>query len=277
MRFLYKGSTVAATTLTAKEMLLQARGGYTTARTYNRTHVFRLEQHLQRLVESSENLGCPKTFLAEIPARAREAMRLVAERIDVESRLTVLCTWQSELDIMCVGEPLPTPPNGQISAVLRNSPRENASCKDTKYVADRALLEDNLGDCHETLLSEGDDVLEGSQTNFFALYPGNVLRTAPLGRILSGTVRAAFLAQCVAAGIKVEETAPSIKEMDSWTAAFISSTSRLLLPLSEIIVCPDPTRPPRNTDKAWRSPRDKVEATLQQLVSDAVEKESSPL
>lgn len=265
------------TTLTAKEMILQARGSYTVARTFKRTNVFRLDQHLERLVESSESLGCPKAFLAEIPTRAREAMRRVAEKFRGESKLTVVCTWPDRLECMCLGELLPETPREQISAVIRESPRENALIKDTKYVAYRALLEKNLGDCHETLLSEGDEVLEGSQSNFFALYPGNVLRTAPLGRVLSGTVRATFLEECAKVGIKVEETAPRIKEMDTWRAAFISSTSRLLLPINNIILCTDPTRPPKDTDKAWHSPRDKVEASLQELVFDALEKESSPL
>ena len=49
-----------------------------------------------------------------------------------------------------------------------------------------------------------------------------------------GTVRAAALDVCAREGVPVERRAPKATDMAAWEGAFISSTSRLLLPVDEI-------------------------------------------
>eukprot|EP00397_Hematodinium_sp_SG-2012_P032775 GEMP01034930.1.p3 GENE.GEMP01034930.1~~GEMP01034930.1.p3 ORF type:complete len:143 (+),score=26.79 GEMP01034930.1:1046-1474(+) len=135
------------------------------------------------------------------------------------------------------------------------------------------------GHCHDTLLSDGDEVLEGTFCNFFALYPGNVLRTAPVGKVLGGTVRAVVLACCRRAGFSVDERAPSIKDMHLWEAAMVSSTSLLLVPVDEILIPTSITTPvePDNISERWQSSHCEMEARLCDLIIDAIAEESSPL
>lgn len=82
------------------------------------------------------------------------------------------------------------------------------------------------------LLDEEGRVLEGTQTNFFAIV-GGVVYTAGDG-VLEGSIRKMVLEECAQAGIPLVLTPPNATEMDRWEEAFISSTSRLVLPIDEV-------------------------------------------
>lgn len=75
-------------------------------------------------------------------------------------------------------------------------------------------------------------VLEGTQTNFYAVLGGSLV-TAERG-ILKGTVRAVVLDVCRTHNIPVRLEAPNMSSIHEWEGAFISSTSRLLIPVGEI-------------------------------------------
>jgi len=91
-------------------------------------------------------------------------------------------------------------------------------------------------------------VLEGTQTNFFAVRGGTLL-TAGDGLVLGGTVRRLVLEVCAREGVPVAHEAPSLSALRpdgaaasaaggpagaDWDAAFLTSTSRLVLPIDEI-------------------------------------------
>jgi branched-subunit amino acid aminotransferase/4-amino-4-deoxychorismate lyase len=88
------------------------------------------------------------------------------------------------------------------------------------------------------LLDPAGQVLEGSQTNFFAVERGPVLVTAKDG-VLLGTVRASVLEACAALGIAVRLQAPGVGDVHEWQECFISSTSRLVMGVDEIRPCPE--------------------------------------
>ena len=71
-------------------------------------------------------------------------------------------------------------------------------------------------------------------SNFFAVIDGK-LCTAGDG-ILMGTVRDLIIKQCQAHGVEVVLQPPNIKDMGTWEGCLISSTSRLALPVDELIV-----------------------------------------
>jgi branched-subunit amino acid aminotransferase/4-amino-4-deoxychorismate lyase len=138
------------------------------------------------------------------------------------------------------------------------APRSNAAAKDSAWVAARSALEAaKPRDCEEVLLVEGGGgggggggaVLEGTQTNFFAVVRGGVLRTAGEDRVLAGTVRRLVLEVCAREGVPVVLEAPPLAglradgepgggkeeaEAEAWEACFLTSTSRLVLPVDEI-------------------------------------------
>ena len=119
--------------------------------------------------------------------------------------------------------------------------RSNPLFKDTAWIDERRSLEQLMqGPCggaaaaEEVLLVDASGgVLEGTQTNFFALDAAGCVVTAGDG-VLEGTVRRLVLEVCEAEGIPLELRAPRLCEHASWEGAFIGSTSRLVMPIDAI-------------------------------------------
>ena len=144
----------------------------------------------------------------------------------MEVRTTALAVWEGgALDLYCHAEQLPPPPAQPVAVEVRGSPRSAAAAKvrtlcghhkrparasaparhssrqcmpspdvhtcaqDSAWVTERKGLEELRGaDVDEVILcGDGGELLEGSQTNFYALQDG-ALWTASDG-VLAGTVR----------------------------------------------------------------------------------------
>lgn len=123
-----------------------------------------------------------------------------------------------------------------IRVQVRGAPRHNARAKDSEWVRQRTSLESSKpADVEEILLCDvaSGSVLEGTQTNAYAVINGTVY-TADDG-ILAGTVRRLVLEVCQRERIPVVLEPPSIHGIKKeWDGCFITSTSRLVLPVDEI-------------------------------------------
>jgi D-alanine transaminase len=88
----------------------------------------------------------------------------------------------------------------------------------------------------EAILVEDDGfITEGSATNFFIIDKSGSLRTHPLNqRILGGITRIGVLKVAREAGIKILETAFTKEELLSAKEAFITSTTKHILPVTNI-------------------------------------------
>lgn len=132
--------------------------------------------------------------------------------------------------------PLPPRRTPPIKVLVRGSPRHNAAAKDSAWVTDRLTLEAaQPADVEELLLSNESGILEGTQTNFFAVVGGRV-QTAEAG-VLAGTVRTFVFQACAQLGIPVDVAVPpkvSDAVSGAWQGAFLSSTSRLVLPIDAV-------------------------------------------
>jgi len=80
-------------------------------------------------------------------------------------------------------------------------------------------------------------VLEGLSSNFFSVLDG-VIYTAGAG-VLLGSVRNVVISVCQQHGIPLKLEAPRIADRCRWQGAFITSTSRLVLPVHELILPPE--------------------------------------
>ena len=135
-----------------------------------------------------------------------------------------------------------------IACLIHGAPRENAEAKDSEWVGARQGLEElkelpgpgGALAVEEVLLIESDTgaVLEGTQTNFYAVKDGAV-HTADAG-VLKGTVRALVLEVCEAEGIPVVLEPPNVSDLPRWEGAFLTSTSRLVLPIDAVATAADP-------------------------------------
>jgi thiol oxidase len=77
-------------------------------------------------------------------------------------------------------------------------------------------------------------LVEGTQTNFYAVIDG-ALHTAGTG-VLEGTVRKLALEVLRREGVPVVLAPPDVATIGQWQGAFISSTSRLMLPVDEVVL-----------------------------------------
>ncbi len=255
---------------TAEDFLLMGkRGAYTTARSVDGSAVFEFEAHVERLIKSvrlmmeagsgegsgegkgeegeclrkhSDLLSCealrPK-LMDSIGKGMRQFKEENSELASArEMKITLLVTWDREsFDISTLIVPLGERPQQPVKVQVGGKPRRNALAKDSEWTRQRRALElAKPADCNEVILcDEGGRLFEGLQTNFYAVVDGRV-QTAGEG-ILEGTVRKMLLDACEkgALDVPLDLQPPSVREMDKWQGAFISSTSRLLLPISEII------------------------------------------
>eukprot|EP01098_Paradermamoeba_levis_P013725 TRINITY_DN631_c0_g1_i1.p1 TRINITY_DN631_c0_g1~~TRINITY_DN631_c0_g1_i1.p1 ORF type:complete len:208 (-),score=77.36 TRINITY_DN631_c0_g1_i1:726-1349(-) len=83
----------------------------------------------------------------------------------------------------------------------------------------------------------GDDndenqIYEGLSSNFFCVKNGKIF-TAPPGSVLTGTIQKMVIEVARRKEIEVIYSCPNVKEIDQWEGAFITSTSRELLPIDE--------------------------------------------
>lgn len=84
-------------------------------------------------------------------------------------------------------------------------------------------------------LGKSVELLEGLSSNVFVLYEDGTLRTASEG-ILHGYVRRLVLESAGNIGLKCDPRPILIQEAQQWKEAFITSSSRLIYPISKILI-----------------------------------------
>mgnify|MGYP006089099637 FL=1 len=150
-------------------------------------------------------------------------------------------SWSDLLHLHITPMPPRRVPPIVVIAPAASAVRSNPLVKDTAWISERASLEELMqktsstpGGAEEVLLiDDGGAILEGTQTNFFALNANGIIETAGDG-VLEGTVRRLVLEVCEAEGIAYELRAPLLREHTSWQGAFIGSTSRLAMSINSI-------------------------------------------
>ncbi|CAH0493160.1 unnamed protein product [Peronospora farinosa] len=235
-------------------LLAHPRGAYTAARTVQQTKIFDYEAHICRLVESTiamqteKQLLVPSAVEKELRPRTEETMNAAMQAFkslyevdkDQEYKINVLVcptngdTMSGQIladkDVFCHVGLLPPLRSEMVKLEVAGLPRCNAAAKDSAWVKERKAIYDRMApDVEEVILMDPATrhLLEGSQTNFYAIQDGAVV-TAEEG-ILKGTVRSLVLEICAENGIPVELKPPTVDDVEKWQGCFISSTSRLVL------------------------------------------------
>ncbi|KAG7394754.1 hypothetical protein PHYBOEH_004704 [Phytophthora boehmeriae] len=172
---------------------------------------------------------------------------------------------------------MPQPKCLSSTVLIYGEGRGNARCKHTQWIADRApienfvaqLVEDRGLPIHEVVLSEpgpGGDrlLLEGLITNFFVVKEGTLF-TAGEG-VLEGSTRELVLKACKDLSIHVVLEAPKLSERESWQAAFVTSTVRVVIDVTRVLCgenidddkCLCETRIPSDTTGFTKRIRDQI-------------------
>ena len=78
--------------------------------------------------------------------------------------------------------------------------------------------------------------VEGTQTNLFVVTKDGTVRTAGQG-VLEGTIRKMVIEECIKSDIPFDfSTPPEVSQLNEWDEMFLTSTSRLVLPVDTIRV-----------------------------------------
>jgi branched-subunit amino acid aminotransferase/4-amino-4-deoxychorismate lyase len=120
---------------------------------------------------------------------------------------------------------------GPVKVEIRGGPRTNAAAKDSDWVTERKQL-NKPEDVNELVLEANGALYEGLSSNFFALMDGTLYTAGD--NVLLGSVRESVLRQAAALNVPVVLDPPRIDDIPRWEAAFVSSTSRMLLPIDEL-------------------------------------------
>ncbi len=212
-------------------------GVYTTLRTYRGRRVLPLEDHFQRLVESARWAGRPialdegavRSALAEALRRFPGGEARLRIQVDLER-----CPGEVYLILGPLVVPSPEEYAHGVRAVTVPLRRENPGSKQVSFIETAEAIRRNLPPgVHEALLvGEGDCLLEGLSSNFFAVKEG-VIWTAEEG-VLPGITRSLVLEVARKLGLAMRLECVRLADLPWLEEAFLTSSSRSVLPLRQI-------------------------------------------
>lgn len=212
-------------------------GAYTTFRTFDRSEVLHLEQHLTRLEETAALAGSPIHLDHEqIRAGLRQAVQTFSNG-DVRARITLdLSNRPGSLYISLENLQVPSPEqyrNG-VRTALQPLHRENPKAKLTSFISAASKIRKKMAQgVYETLMVGNDGtILEGLSSNFFGIRNGEIW-TAEAG-VLPGITRSIVLEVTRANAFPIHLQGYPAKEIALLEEAFISSSTRGVLPVVQI-------------------------------------------
>jgi len=214
-----------------------ASGLYTTFRTYaDRTKVIGLRAHLDRLYLPANAKG-----IAVVQNRApfRETLTdLLKSLAPHEARVRLILDMSKEVgEIYVLLQPLqalsPEVYQDGVCVNISKGSREKPSLKQTTFITESSSERKRLGrKIFEILLTLNGRILEGMTSNFFYIRGGE-LYTAGRG-VLPGVTRDTVIRLAKQARRRVRYKALSLPEIPEINEAFITSSSRGVVPVVQI-------------------------------------------
>jgi branched-chain amino acid aminotransferase len=214
----------------------EPQGVYTAARTFNRNQALLLDDHLDRLERSAKLEGIAVTLDR---AALRNALRTLSEKSgygDSRFRITIPRDHPDE-PILTLEEYHPVPQelidNG-VRVVLVRLARRNPEAKTTDWMLTRRAATEAFpkGVYEGILVTEDGELLEGTNTNFYAIR-NDTLRTAGEYEVLSGIARRIVLTVATEI-LQVELKAIHTGEIPLISEAFLTSATRGVIPIVQI-------------------------------------------
>ena len=211
-------------------------GVYTVSNTYNTTQTLLLGAHLDRLKSSARLAGIPLEYdRGQLKAALRQII-LDAGYGDVRFRISVPA--HAPAEVLLSIEPFQPPDSALVESGVRCitttiAARYNPASKSSEWMQRRPSLEATMPEyIYEAfLLDSQGNMLEGLSSNFYAVVDGE-LRTAGKG-VLAGISRMIVFEVCDGI-VPLRQEAANIAEVDRFSEAFLTSSSRSIIPVVEI-------------------------------------------
>ncbi|HWR65593.1 MAG TPA: aminotransferase class IV [Bellilinea sp.] len=212
-------------------------GPYTTFRTYQKTSALHLDDHFQRIEDSAKLAGQPVSLDART---LRRHIRTALERFPApEARIRLTVPLDSSpkrmyIFVSALSVPTQSQRDRGVAVITADFQREMPSAKLSNFIQNSQTLRERLKEGYEEILMVDDqkNILEGLTSNFYAVEHG-VIQTAGTD-VLPGITRQIVLQIAVEEGFAVELVAPRLDEIVEFTETFITSSSRGILPVTEI-------------------------------------------
>jgi branched-chain amino acid aminotransferase len=214
------------------------QGLYSTFRTYGgREKVLDLEHHLRRLYDPLPGLAVtPSVSALELRTTLRNLLKNFGEG---EARVRIsLSTAESAGQVFIMLEPLISLPEEVyqrgVRVVLSHVERQNPRLKTTAFIGQSNHERKSIygHGIFEGLMVHNGQILEGLTSNFYAARAGKII-TARNG-ILLGVTRHAVLHLAHLNGLEIDYRPLRVDELPSIDEAFITSSSRGVVPVVEI-------------------------------------------
>lgn len=210
-------------------------GVYTVSNTYARTKTLLLDKHLDRLEDSAQRKGIPFKCDRKRLKSALRQMILESDIGDARFRISVPADAPSEmiLSIEPFQPPSPMLIERGVRCITSAAIRHNPGAKSSEWMHRRQALEsEQPAGIYETfLLDPNGNLLEGASSNIYAILNEELL-TAASG-MLAGISRMIVLEICQNT-IPLRSEAPNVADLHRFSEAFLSSSSRGIIPVIEI-------------------------------------------
>lgn len=210
-------------------------GVYTLANTFDSGKVLKFDAHLNRLEDSARRVNIPLQL--DRPA-LRKALHQMIEQSgygDVRYRITVPHDTPDHIILLIEpfsGHPAEIYREGVRAITLPPQvARANPVAKTTGWMHDRDSVALPPGIFTGLLLDEQGNILEGTSSNFYAILNGE-LRTASEG-VLPGIAQQ-IIFEVAPAVLPVNHNAVNVRDIPLFSEAFISGSSRGIVPVVEI-------------------------------------------
>lgn len=209
-------------------------GVYTLANTFEGGKVLKLDAHLDRLEDSARRVDIPLKLDRPTLRKALGVMIQQSGYKDVRYRITV--PHDSSNHIILSIEPFSGHPseiyqNGVRAITLPNVARSNPVAKTTGWMHNRDSVAMPAGIFTGLLLDDQGSILEGTSSNFYAILNGE-LRTAAEG-VLPGIAQQ-IIFEIAPDILPVKRAAVNVSDISQLSEAFISGSSRGIVPVIEI-------------------------------------------
>ncbi len=223
---------------------MYGEGLFETMRAY-RGRVFRLTQHLERLILAAQELDFTPPTAPALTGAVLEALD-ASDLSEAMVRLTVTpgAAGASSLTIVVLVRPLALPSADLYQSGCRavSVPATHFSGSPLRRIKSLNYLDKLLAqraaarkDAHEAILVDPDGcVVEGGMRNVFAVFEG-ALVTPPLSRgLLPGVTRATVLEIAKAEDIKSHERDIPLTELYKAEEAFLTSSVAEIIPIASV-------------------------------------------
>ena len=210
-------------------------GVYTLANTFERGKVLKLDAHLDRLEDSARRINVPLEIDRAALRKALHQMIQQSGYGDVRFRITIPRDTPEQIILSIepfAGHPREIYTSGVKCVTLPPKvARDNPVAKTTGWIHDRDAVVVPEGIFTGLLLDVEGNILEGTSSNFYAIL-NNELRTAGTG-VLAGIAQQ-IVFEIVPRIIPLKREAVNVGDIPQLTEAFISGSSRGIVPVVEI-------------------------------------------